>query len=409
MNNFSINKAKKHHTLSFLLLLCFIINSCTEPYALQTNTYDEAIVIEATITNELKNQEIKISKTYRFEEKGPNYETGAIVYITDNAGNQYDFEEKDGVYISSSPFQAVPEREYRLSITTKDGKAYTSKNEALPAVNPIESITTTLTTKDNDQGVQIYSNSYDPTGKSRLYRLEYEETYKIVAPKYNFLEMIATGTKSVDFRVRTTDVKTCYSTKKSTDLYLINNNNSTEDRVNYPIRFISVNDPIIGERYSILVRQYVQNLAANTYYETLKKTVGSESLLSQNQPGFFYGNIKSMDDSNEKVIGFFDVSSVSEKRIFFNYEDIFPNKIPRPYFYNCTEVDYPFCFPLESDPYCKGWQLMDGVKQYVLTFVKANIGGDPISQYDDIYTMVPSQCGDCTTFSSTLKPLFWID
>jgi len=75
-------------------------------------------------------------------------------------------------------------------------------------------------------------------------------------------------------------------------------------------------------RYSIFVKQYVQNFAAHTFYQTLKDISGSESILSQTQPGFFAGNIKSDDNPNEKVIGFFDVSSVSNKRIFFNFSDL---------------------------------------------------------------------------------------
>jgi hypothetical protein len=64
----------------------------------------------------------------------------------------------------------------------------------------------------------------------------------------------------------------------------------------------------------------------------LKELSGSDGILSQNQPGFFFGNIKSVENPNEKVIGYFEVSSVSSQRIFFNYEDVFPGstttKIP---------------------------------------------------------------------------------
>ncbi|WP_264565407.1 DUF4249 domain-containing protein [Flavobacterium sp. N3904] len=399
-------KEKCKHTF-FLLLLCFFINSCTEPYALQTNSYEEAIVIEAIITNELKNQEIKISKTYKFEENGPTFETGAQVYITDDLGHQYDFEEKEGIYVSATPFQAVSGREYRLSITTKDGKVYTSRNEKLTPVNEIASVTTNVTEKNKESGVQITVNSFDPSGESRFYRFEYEETYKIVAPNYNNLEIFVVGPQKVDFRLRTVNVKTCYSTKKSLDILLASTNDLTEDRVTYPIRFIADNNPIIAQRYSIMVRQYVQNLAAYTYFETLKKTAGSGSILSQNQPGFFYGNIKAMDNANEKVIGFFEVSSVSEKRIFFNFYDIFPReKLLPPYYYDCTEQILPFCF---GNFGCKGNELIDALNHEALTLIGGDFGENPNSQFDDTYTMVPSPCGDCSTFSSILKPLFWID
>ncbi|WP_339839282.1 DUF4249 family protein, partial [uncultured Flavobacterium sp.] len=60
-----------------------IFTSCTEPYAIQNNTFEDVLVIEATVTNELKKQEIKITRTFQLEEKDPTFETNATVYITD--------------------------------------------------------------------------------------------------------------------------------------------------------------------------------------------------------------------------------------------------------------------------------------------------------------------------------------
>jgi hypothetical protein len=58
----------------------------------------------------------------------------------------------------------------------------------------------------------------------------------------------------------------------------------SEDRVNFPVR-ISNKNPIIMHRYSILVRQYVQTLAAHTFYKTLKQLSGM-AVSCRNQPGF---------------------------------------------------------------------------------------------------------------------------
>jgi len=163
MYKVKIEKNKRHYIVLHLLLLCLFLNSCTEPYALQTNSNEEALVVEATVTNELKSQEIKISKTFRFEEEGPEFESGAIVFIEDNAGNTYEFKEKEELYVSTKPFQAVLEREYNLNITTKDGKTYTSKKEILTPITQIESIATNVITKNDENGVQISVNSFDPS------------------------------------------------------------------------------------------------------------------------------------------------------------------------------------------------------------------------------------------------------
>jgi hypothetical protein len=402
-------------TSFFLTLFILSIVSCTEPYALQTNAFEDAIVVEATITNELKKQEIKLSRTYRFEDNGPKFETGAIVYVKDNLGNQYDFEEINGKYFSVSEFQAVANRNYQLHITTSDGKSYSSSNEKLTTVNPIQSITPSITIREGVRGVQILVNSFDPTNTSKYYRFEYEETNKIEAPKWspNKANGIYTydqyGAFTGGYIVNNPwgrETKICYTTKKSQNIILTNTSSLSEDRVNYPVRFISSQDYIIANRYSIWVKQYVQNLQSYTFYKTLKTISSSESILSQNQPGFLLGNMKSDTNPNEKVVGFFDVSSYSEKRIFFNYHDVFPGEAFPKYPFDC-EIDQnnlaknfkKFCFnPFDFS--CQGNELIDGLNNNQIVLYS-------VSGLD--HEVYPTPCGDCTSFSNNIRPTFWID
>src|SRR6187402_946908 len=126
-----------------LIALLAGITSCTTPYNYTTNEFEEVIVIEATITNELKKQEIKLSKTYKFEENGPVFETGAIVSITDDLGNIYGFDEVNNSYLSATEFKALSERTYQLHIKTKDGKSYSSSVEKLTTETNIEDVVPT--------------------------------------------------------------------------------------------------------------------------------------------------------------------------------------------------------------------------------------------------------------------------
>ena len=80
------------------------------------------------------------------------------------------------------------------------------------------------------------------------------------------------------------------------------------------------------------MRQYVQSLEAFSYYDLLNQLSATGNALTQIQPGFIASNIFSTANRDEKVLGFFDVSSVTEERIFFNYEDFFPGEDLPPYF-----------------------------------------------------------------------------
>lgn len=406
---------KKIFLFVFLTAIMATVNmSCTDPYALQTNTFEDALVIEGTMTNEFKIQEIKLTRTYRFEENGPKVEHGADVYVTDNMGNHYNFDEANGKYVSATAFQAAPNTNYQLHITTNDGKTYISSNEQLTTVNPIQNVTAFVAAKEGVRGVQINVSSFDPTSTSKYYRYEYDETYKIIAPQWINQEAIAhyfpAGSNppgEMLFQTRTTEAKTCYSTEKSDHIILTNTSNLSEDRVDFPVRFIARANHIIMNRYSILVKQYVQNLASYTFYETLKKMSASGSILSQNQPGFFSGNIKCVDNPNEKVIGFFDVSSYSEKRMFFNYSDIFPGEPLPKYPYDCPDITdenktqyvYSFCFAYQN-PMCYGNEMLAWLQS------RTKVYGGP---YAEDHILYPIQCGDCTSFSSNIKPSFWID
>lgn len=396
--------------ICFLIVITLLF-SCTEPYLLQTSNFEEALVIEATITNELKKQQIKISKTYRLEENGPEFIENANVSIEDDLGTIYHFIEGDQVYESENEFQAITGRKYKLTITI-NGKSYISKQVALTTSNPIQNVEVHDLIIKGERGAEIKVKAFDATNTSKYYRYEFEETYKIIAPKW--IPYIVTvnpvfsinGSKDLIFTPRTYEAKTCYSTAKSNEIILHSTTNLSEDRVDFMVRFIPVTNPIITHRYSILVKQYVQNLEAYTYYNTLKSISNNGSILSQNQPGFFSGNITCESNPNEKVVGFFDVSSISTYRIFFNFEEVFHNTAKPDYFYDCYNCiqenlfwcpgAYNYCFPgyMCDGPYVES--ILNETPQTKLFYM----GPNPLF-------LVPPPCGDCTSFSSNIVPQFW--
>lgn len=397
--------------------LLLTLSSCVEPYALQTNTFEDFLVVEATITNELKQQEVKLTRTFKLEQNAPTLVTGAIVLVKDNQGTDYSFSEIGGRYLSNIPFKAVPERTYQLKITTSDGKKYSSNNETLTTENPIQTLTPEVVNRsDGKVGVEMTIKAFDPMNSSKYYRYEFEETYKIIAPLWKgvrpdyFPSPAPPSGYIVELISIPYEARICYNTKKSDKIILNNTNNLSEDRVDFSVQFIEKNDYKIANRYSIIVKQYVQNLAAYTFYKTLNEISGSGSILSQNQPGFVYGNLNCESNSEEKVIGYFEVASFSSKRIFFNFNEVFPNSNYPTYPFKCIKktddgknpndnfVTFKFDPPPCND--CGGPRLVAGF----------NAG--EISYYDNIglrYEIYPIQCGDCTSFSSNIRPSFWID
>jgi len=395
MKNYSL-----YHIL-ILLVAAIVFNSCTEAYPLVTNRFEDVLIVEANLTNELKKQEVKLTKSAKFEDEEYQPETGAEVFITDDANNKFIFSEDSGKYISNVEFQAVPNTKYQLHINTKDGRSFASAPETLTTITPMESVVAAIEQKDDINGVGIRVNSFDPTDTSTYYRYEFEETYKVIAPKWLPIKLdVSTG--SPVLVPNSSDTKTCYGFKKSVGLMLLNTNNLKEDRVDYLIRFISDQDYIITHRYSILVKQYVESLGAYTYYNTLNKTASSGgTITSPTQPGLLLGNLRSTN-GDSKITGYFDVCSISTERIYFNYEDLFPGKFPPPYAVDCTQ----FCYAEEPNnpvPCTHCCYYMQDLPRGVITY----FSGDGTNNLETFWVDAP--CGDCTKIASNIRPPFWVD
>ena len=401
-------------------MVCF---NCKEEFEIETQDFESVLVVEATITNELKHQEIKLSRTYLLEESTQILENNANVEIIDNQQNTYTFSQNnDGIYVSDIEFQAEPNIAYKLLITTNNGKDYSSNEQLLTPISQIDNLYAELVNdEENGQGVQVFVDSDNSNAEAEYFRYEYEETYKIVAPntypfEITFSNYVEIGTfigitvfYDIGFIPKTQEEETCFVSDLNKGIIQTFTSDLSENNVSrLPIRFIpeekgsDVSDiSIIRDRYSILVKQYVQNTEAYTFYKTISDLGNNESVLSENQPGFVQGNLMSLNTNKEKIVGFFEVSSVSKRRIFFNYSEF---NIPQPdYFYECDlqELDYNDNTPPLGDD--------DANERYLMYHLVTRKGYELVEYSEDIYTLARQECVNCTSVGSNIQPDFWED
>jgi len=390
----------------FFLMLLFQW-SCTEPYEIETVGYESVLVVESTITNELKHQGVKLSKTSTLENSEILKEMNASVVVSGSDGQVYNFN-WDGdleYYRSIDPFKAEPNTSYTLQINTQDGKKYTSTPVNLPPVVEMDKLYAERITDANQSkdGVQVLVNTTDPTGNSKYFRYEYEETYKIVAPNPTqyYTDVVdydpQKGTYNVVLTQRVPE-EICYSTEISTGITQASTTEFNENRVfRFPLRYLSETDAKIQTRYSILVKQYVQSVEAFTFYKIIKDLGSIQSLLSQGQPGYVVGNIASEAGPQEKVLGFFEASSMTSKRIYFNYEDF--GLARPPYFVDCEVLQ------LDYNDLSMDYNQREALHTY-LTYHKFQVLSASTGR---VYRIVEPECSVCTYFSSNVKPDFWED
>jgi hypothetical protein len=284
-----------------------------------------------------------------------------------------------------------------LHIETTDGRTYSSEPSQMIAGNQIDELYAERSSLQGEDGIALLVKSENPESASKFYRYEYEETYKILSP-FKVMNNVVPGDGDALFKIvpNKRNETVCYNTVASNKLILHNTSNLTENTTgSFLVRFLNEEDPKLGQRYSILVKQYSLTPEAYSYFSILEKIAGSESVFSENQPGFIYGNIYSDTDSSEKVVGFFSLSSVSEERIFFNYRD----------FYN----DFtPPQFPEDCSIYRPG-ELIETPVSMILSGDSRYVGpgGPPSSEGMGPWRLIANECVDCTVYGTTDVPEFW--
>ena len=368
---------------------------CVEPIEIETGTYEDALVIEGTITNQLGSQEILLSRTYPLEENGPAKESNADVRVV-SGSNVYQFTEVEpGKYMSVQPFQAVPGEQYTLEITTINGEEYSSTPEELPESSEISSLYAEKTTFEGETGVAILVDVTGPEATSGYYKYDYSETYKIISPFKFHLDARVINGEFVEIP-KTKEETICYVTEASQEVFLANTNiQGGSDLDAYLIKFMEFSNFRTAHRYSILVRQFSISEEAFSYYETLKDFSDSESLFTQNQLGLINGNVFSVDDPDEPVVGMFNVAGISSERIFFDFEDLYGDLDFGIDEHVKCKVLYPPTATVEDREAIGG--LLDNGSWKYLGF---DMSGDG-------YRFIKAGCVDCTLFGSNIAPDFW--
>jgi len=408
------------------ILLFLIVIGCVEEIdVINYDNFNSLLVVEATITNQYITQEIRLSRAYPLNTEGPVNESNANVKIVGNDGNLFIFEENEpGTYKSIIPFEAISGVEYQLEIITENGLKYGSKSESLSALSQLDDVySERVYNEEGDEGLAIFVDSYDSQGISRYYRYEYEETHKIIAPHYNdsiaVIQPQPLPEPGEDFPVpeitiepRDEPVEVCYKTENANSIIIASTIEFIEDRIDrFSVRFIKEDEySKLLHRYSILVKQYIQSREAHIYYKTLKEFSLSESLLYENQAGFFEGNVFSVENINEKVIGFFEVSSVSSKRIYLTFDDYFSDlPSPRPENVRCNQFYTPALTANDSHDAVAAISPLETAIIGGLLYYEAN--DPPFDEFGDFapFVLVLNECGDCTNFGVTQVPEWWED
>ncbi len=314
-----------------VIKLLFILNltvllffGCVERYyASEDDVITGTLVVSAHLTDKPGEQVISISRSEKL--RFPSYvpETGCWVVVEDQVGNSMEFKETvPGDYSVDIPaLFLVPGSLYRLLLMTSDGNRYESEYSRLRSSTSINSVyyeLESIPTYDplvTVHGIRFYMDFDVDPDSSEYMRWELLETYEFHNPPYE--DYIYGFDRQLKLAPDSLVHKQCWITAYVNAIFTLDAGKLTTPQFNYmPLHHISNETQRLSHGYSLLVRQFSMDEPAFRYWDELKKNTQENSGLYSRQPSITPSNICNCDDPEEKILGFFSISGVSEKRLF---------------------------------------------------------------------------------------------
>jgi len=320
-----------NNTLRLIGLCLIFVAGCIDPFTPTIDETQELLVIEGQLTGSEGYQYITISRSSPYNDPHFMPELGCYVEVVDDQGNIFQFNEtymKLGEYTHwMSQESLVPGRMYKVHVVTWDGNEYESDYDMLTAdCPPIDTVYYEIQTRETDDpdlpmnGIQLYVDVDSGDEVDRKFRWELTETWEYYAAypiQYYF-------DGDIHFMSDPMQFYRCWSTKRISTIFIANTEHSTTNKIKkFPLNYVSDRSNRLKIKYSLLIRQYSMSDDAYNYWLMLKKQSQETGGLYETQPPQVTGNVYNVNDPEERVLGYFNVSSVTEKRIFVDEQFAF--------------------------------------------------------------------------------------
>ncbi len=386
--------------LTLSILLVVLSNGCIEPFEPDVEESDEVIVINGRLTDTQGIQTISISRSSPYNNPQLRPVSGCVVRVEDETGNGITFmENSNGIYQSDlEPDFLTVGKAYKLMVYTPENEVYESEYDSLLACAPIDSLSYRLEVQGtsnpdiNYYGIRFYLDMKGSTQESSSYMWNFEETWAYLA--YYPIEYIWDGYVLQPFIPRKFGLEVCYLTKSLKNYEVGSSGTMSSNEIRQqPLYFVSNQTPRLAARYSLLVAQQSLSDGAFLYWDRMKAQSGDTGSLYETQPSRTTGNISNINNPEEKVLGYFFVSQVKEKRITVSNHFNFP--IVR---FNCPQDTVDFLGDLDP-PY-----------PYLMYEFKLYSVPPDIILLSTHFVYSFKECFDCTYRGGvTTKPEYWDD
>jgi hypothetical protein len=304
------------------LLTCILMLigfSCREVYEPNVVSADRNYLVVEGVLNPGGATSIHLTRTSKLDVSGIKPELNAQLLVEGKDNSVRSLISSGNGYYSSVNLNLILNTDYRLRIRTSNGKEYLSDYVTARSTPPIDSVNWRM---DGDR-MRFYVNAHDPSGNTRYYRWEYDETWEIKSYYYSrFIYLVSNNTVR-DRVFPAEDVSKGWKFNNSTNIFLASSARLQSDVIfEAPLTAIEQGNEKLSVRYSILVRQYALDKKGYEFYDLMKKNTEDIGGVFDVQPTEIQGNIHCVTDPKELVIGYVSASTVTENRIFISASDL---------------------------------------------------------------------------------------
>ena len=401
--------------LKFIIALIVVtLCTCIDPYSPRLTGYSSLLVVDGLVTDANTSYSVKLSRTFQEQISGTTDVSDATVSVSDDAGMISNLIYKGhGIYKTDSlSFRGTVGRTYVLHILTHEGEEYRSDPCLMQSVADIDTIyfakDQQLVNNGNgtQEGMSIFLDSKEGDN-NQYYRWAFDETWKFKVPnpkKYDFDVSDSTIVPHLDVK------EYCWKNRKSDGVIIHAVYPGEPVKITkQPIFFIASDqsDRLLLQ-YSMLVSQYSISKSEYNFWNDLKQINEDGGDIFAKQPFTVTGNIKNVNNPELKVLGYFQVSAVKQKRINIPFSAVVGMDLPY-YHYPCVRIEKePADF---QNPWAPPVTWYDVYSIYCITstfsFVEPRYKPGT-NQLEKMVFVLP-ECANCELTGTSKKPDFWID
>lgn len=318
----------KKRLIIYLFILLPVISSCIYPFEPKGLEESESII---TVEGDIicgDTSVFTISRSINLSDNNKSLVTlkADSVYVEDENGEKIAaavVESRDNNFYEKARYKYVadtkslnPDLRYRLVVVLPESSVYLSEYVPVLQSPPIDSITYQVTS--DRHALRIMVHSVSEVDSLKYFRWDFEEDWEFTA-RYFAEWRYDERTLSLLEIPFSENRYYCWKKDSSKDILVFNTEKLDKNRVDaFVVKDIDYHDDRISLIYAITVRQKMITKRGYEYWSNIRKNNDQTGGIFSPQPSEMSGNVYSLHNPSEPVIGFISACRPSSLRKFIS-------------------------------------------------------------------------------------------